>query len=243
MATSSPSVAYHPPIGQIGTLNEGSLHAALKELYARPGDELEVPLEGFVIDIRRGDLLIEVQTSSFAAMGKKLDHLLATYRVIIVHPIAVETYLHKTGAKPRRSPKRSDVYGLFDELVSMPTLLDHPNLELEIVLVVVDKFQEADPTMRRRRGGWRTVDRQLREITARHRFVDVDDLLELVPVGLPDVFTTADLATGAGISRQAAQKMAYCLRSIGLFEPLERTRSGVRYRRAGRPDVGKRPTD
>ena len=60
----------------IGTLNEGSLHAALKERYAEPGDEFEVPLDGFVIDIRRPGQLIEIQTSSFKAMGRKLDRLL-----------------------------------------------------------------------------------------------------------------------------------------------------------------------
>ena len=40
-------------MSDIGTLNEGSLHAALKELYAQPGDQFEVPLDRFVIDIKR----------------------------------------------------------------------------------------------------------------------------------------------------------------------------------------------
>ncbi|MEL7210059.1 MAG: hypothetical protein AAGK32_17820, partial [Actinomycetota bacterium] len=133
----------------IGTLNEGSLHAALKEDYARPGDEFEVPLDGFVIDIRRDDLLIEIQTSSFASMGRKLDHLLAGHRILLVHPIAVETHLDKPDRPVRRSPKRGSVYSVFEELVSMPTLLDHPNLSLEVVLVSVTKIQEADPRARR----------------------------------------------------------------------------------------------
>ena len=51
-------------------LNEGSLHASLKRHYAKNGDEFEVPLDGFVIDILRrrdevDELLVEVQTSSF----------------------------------------------------------------------------------------------------------------------------------------------------------------------------------
>ena len=90
----------------IGTLNEGSLHAALKDHYARPGDRFEQPLDGFVIDIRRDDLLIEIQTGSFAAMGTKLDHLLTEHRMLLVHPIAAETYLERPGAEPRRSPKK-----------------------------------------------------------------------------------------------------------------------------------------
>lgn len=222
--------AYARVITHIGTLNEGSLHAALKDEIARPGDELEVPLDGFVIDIRRGDLLIEVQTGSFAAMGRKLDRILPEYHVLIVHPIAVETYLNKTGAKPRRSPKRGDIYSLFDELVSMPTLLDHPHLAIEVVLVVVDTYQREDPSLRRNRGGWRTYDRGLREIRSSHRFATVSDLRELIPDGLPPVFTTADLARAAGTPRSRAQKMAYCLRDSGLFELVGRSRKGFEYR-------------
>jgi hypothetical protein len=213
----------------IGTLNEGSLHAALKQHYARPGDEFEVPLEGFVIDIRRGDLLIEVQTGSFGAMANKLDRLLGHHRLLLVHPIAVSTRLVRPGAAPRRSPKKGSIYSLFDELVSIPTLLDHPNLTIEVALVAVDRMQAPDPTARRGRGGFRTVDRRLTEIVAVERFTTAADLARLVPPGLPQPFTTADLARCAGIARDSAQKMAFCCAPLGLFVQGPRTRVGHTY--------------
>lgn len=191
-----------------------------------------MPLDGFVIDIRRGDLLIEIQTGSFAAMGNKLDRLLAEHRMLLVHPIAVETHLVKPGARPRRSPKRGSIHGLFEELVSIPTLLDHPNLSIEVALVSVTKIQLADPTMRRGRGGFRTADRILREVIERRRFDRATDLLTLVPTDLPAEFTTADLAARAGIGRDVAQRIAYCLRALGLFVEVGRTKAGVRYARA-----------
>ena len=162
-------------------------------------------------------------------MGNKLDHLLAEHRILVVHPIAVETRLEKPGAKPRKSPKRGSIYELFEELVSIPTLLDHPNLSLEVALVSVTKVQESDPTMRRGRGGFRTTDRVLREVFARHRFDRTTDLLTLVPDGLPAEFTTADLASQARVGRDVAQRMAYCLRAIGLFREVGRTKAGIRY--------------
>ncbi|MEM7095114.1 MAG: hypothetical protein AAF567_19100 [Actinomycetota bacterium] len=217
----------------IGTLNEGSLHAALKERYAEPGDDFEVPLDGFVIDVRRGDLLIEIQTSGFAAMGKKLDRVLGEYRVQLVHPIAVETWLARPDTRERKSPKRLSVYNLFDELVSVPTLLDHPKLALDIVLIRQTKFQEFDPKARRRRGGYRTVDRRLREVIGVERFESVEDLCRLIPDGLPDEFTTADLARLGGFNRQMAQKMAYCFRPLGVFEEIGRTKAGITHRLAG----------
>jgi hypothetical protein len=209
------------------------LHAALKADYAEPGDQFEMALDGFVIDIRRADLLIEIQTGSFAAMGRKLDHLLAEHRILLVHPIAVETYLEKPGAKSRKSPKRGSIHSLFEELVSIPTLLDHPNLSLEVVLVSVTKIQAADPKARRGRGGFRTTDRVLREIIGRRRFDDPVDLLQLVPGDLPPIFTTADLAHHAGVGRDVAQRMAYCFRSLGIFDEQRRTRAGIEYSRTG----------
>ncbi len=223
------------PLPHIGTLNEGSLHAALKDHYAQPGDAFEVPLRGFVIDILRdqgtaSELLIEVQTGSFAAMGNKLDHLLADHRMLLVHPIAVETILEKPGARPRRSPRKGSIYSLFDELVSIPTLLDHPNLSLDVVLVSVAKTQVVDAKARRGRGGFRTIDRRLETIHQTHRFDDVSDLRSLLPDGLPDRFTTKDLAELGGFSRDAAQKLAYCFRAACLFDELDRTRAGIHYR-------------
>ena len=213
----------------IGTLNEGSLHAALKDHYAQPGDRFEVPLERFVIDIWRPDLLIEIQTGSFAAMGNKLDRLLSEHRMLLVHPIAVASWLQRPGAKPRKSPKRASVMSVFEQLVSIPTLLDHPNLTLDVVLCSVTKVQVEDPKARRGRGGYRTADRVLREIHEVHRFQSPADLMRLVPEGLPDRFTTADLASLGKFSRDDAQRMAYCLRTLGLFVEHDRTKAGINY--------------
>ncbi len=218
-------------MSDIGTLNERSLHRSLKELLAERGDEFEVPVGNFVVDIKRGSEIIEIQTSSFGAMARKLDVLLDAHTVRIVHPIAIETYLHRDKRKPRRSPKKGTVYSLLDELVSLPTMLDHPNLTVDAVLVSVDKIQRFDDRARRGRGGWVTVDRRLREIHEWQRFKTTGDLLALLPLGLPSHFTTADIAPEVG-SRTAAQRLVYCLRQLGSIEVVDRTRSGVVYQLA-----------
>ena len=185
----------------------------------------------FVADIARGDDLIEIQTGSFAALGRKLDHLLAEHRILVVHPVIVERIIEREGARPRRSPKRGELLDVFDQLVSIPTLLDHPHFALEVVTVSVVERRVADPSRRRGRGGDRTTDRRLREVLGRHRFERPTDLLELVPTDLPDPFTTADLARLLGTTRDRAQKIAYCLRALDLFVDRGRTRAGVRYGR------------
>ena len=72
------------------TYREGSLHAALKALYARPGDLVEEKVDGFVVDVVRTEELIEIQTASFASMTAKLERLTENHRVALIHPIAVE---------------------------------------------------------------------------------------------------------------------------------------------------------
>ena len=182
-----------------------------------------------------GDLLVEIQTGSFGAMGAKLDRVLSDHEVVLVHPIAVRTRLERTttaGEVRRRwSPRRGSVLHLFEELVSIPTLLDHPHLSLEIVLLTERRIQVEDRRLRRGRGGYRTVDRQVEEIVERRRFSSPDDLADLLPPDLPDEFTTADIATGLGCGRDLAQKMAFCLRAAEQIEVMGRTRAGYHYRR------------
>jgi hypothetical protein len=149
--------------------------------------------------------------------------------MLLVHPIEAETFLARPGGKARRSPKRGSVFGIFEELVSIPTLLDHPNLTLDVVLVSVTKVQHADRRVRRGRGGFRTTDRQLREVLEIRRFAGTDDLAALLPVGLPPEFTTADIATRAQVSRDLAQRMAFCFRALNVIKEVGRTRAGIRY--------------
>ena len=213
----------------IGTQSEGSLHAALKLHMSQPGDRFEVPLGGFVVDIVRGDTLIEIQTGGFAAMGRKLDHLLADHHVHIVHPIAVDSWIERREHPTRKSPKHGCLHDVFAELVSVPTMLDHPNCTIEVLLVQVDVIKVADPTMRRRRGGWRTVDRRLRAIVDRHGLRTPADLVALLPDGLPAEWTTKDVADLGALPRRTAQQMAYVLKANELVREVGRDRAGVRY--------------
>src|SRR4051794_6973978 len=90
----------------IGVMREGPLHAALKAWLARPGDRLEVPVDGFVIDLVRADgELVEIQTGSFSPLRSKMDALLDAYRVRIVHPIPSLRRIVRVDADGRCCPR------------------------------------------------------------------------------------------------------------------------------------------
>ncbi len=141
----------------IGTLRESSLHAALKQWYAQPGDAFEVRIDGYFIDIQRGSTLIEIQTRNFAALRRKLRALVEAHPVQLIHPIAQEkTIVKLASSRPlrptqrRKSPRRGQLTHLFAELVSMPDLIAHPNFSLAVVLT-----REEEIPQRGRGGSWR----------------------------------------------------------------------------------------
>lgn len=218
----------------IGSLNETALHAALKTAVAPQGSRFEVDVDGYVIDVVAGELLIEVQTRSLGKLKPKLGALLPSHRMRLVVPIAERRYLVKlsdagTADRRRLSPKRGALLSVFAELVAFPELLDHSNLELEILLTDQIEFRSLQPGKAWRRRGWVTVGRELLAVNSRTLLCRPDDLLTLLPCDLPDVFSTADLARGAHVSRRLAQQTTYCLRRLELIEVVGKSGNTVLY--------------
>lgn len=220
----------------IGLLNEKPLHASLKQWYARPGDRFEVAVDGFVIDIVRDDLLIEIQTRNFAAINAKLSRLTRSYEVRLVYPVVQEKWIVRSATNRggvtvrRKSPKRGRVEDLFWELVSIPRLLSNPNFSLEVLMIREEEVRRYDGRRKRwRRKGWITEGRRLVEVVDRRLFEKAADWLAFVPDELQS-FTTKDLASVADTKRELAQKMAYCLREARMIELIGRQGRANLYR-------------
>ena len=206
------------------TYREGSLHAELKARYAMaaPGSSVEAQVAGFVVDVERGDELVEIQTASFASARRKLEALVVSHRVVLVHPIPVEKWLVVVDAdgaivRRRRSPRRGLPLDLFEELVSFPGLIGHPNFRIELPLTCEEDVRGPVPDGKRfrRPRTWVRLDRRLISVEATLRVDRPLDLLRLLPTGLPDPFTTADIVTATGRSRRLAMRAAYCLAHAG----------------------------
>jgi hypothetical protein len=220
----------------IGSLNESPLHQALKALYATESSVQEVAVGAYVADVLHPDQVIyEIQTSGFGRLRRKLGVLLESHRIVVVHPVVVTRYIHRLTddvdvvIRPRRSPKRGRIADLLLQLVSLPELLDHPNFELEVVLVELDEYRRV--ARRRRREGWVVVQRRLRSVVGRERFRAPEDLFRLLVNELADPFSTAELATAMDASRSIAQKLAFCLRACGRIEPCGKRGNSILYRR------------
>lgn len=206
----------------IGLLNEKALHASLKQWYARPGDRFEVTVGGFVIDIVRDDLLIEIQTGNFASIKAKLTRLVDSHQVRLIYPIAQERWIVRSssdrngGLIRRKSPKRGRWEDLFREMVSIPQLLANPNFSLEVLLIREEETRRFEGKRQWRRGGWAIDVRRLLDVVDRRVFQSAD-WRGCLPVGL-ELFTASDLATATDTRSDLAQKMAYCLRQGHVIE-------------------------
>jgi len=214
----------------IGVMREGPLHAAVKELLAEPGDELEVPVGGYVIDVVRADgELVEVQTGNFGPLGKKLDALLDEHRVRIVYPVAASRRIvrideHGAVVSARRSPKRATVVELFDKLVSFPSLLTHPNLSIEVLLLSEDHVRAPEPVVNRRGRKKDPGERRLVEVLDRIVLKTPADVCAALPELPVEPFTTRELATLLGCTTMLAQRTVYCLKGMGVIEPAGKRR-------------------
>jgi len=186
---------------------ETSLHRQLKARYGPDrGGRSEVVIGGFRIDAVDPDgTLIEVQSAALGPLRGKLARLLPDHRIRVIKPVVVSRRIVRRARadgpdlSARSSPKRGDPVEVFD-----------------VLAVAIDEVR----IPRRRRPGYAVVDRRLREILGTTTLHAAGDVWALLPVGLPDPFTTRELADRLDRPEPFAQRVAYCLRLAGAVDVL-----------------------
>jgi hypothetical protein len=142
-----------------------------------------------------------------------------------VHPIAAERRIVRADAggeirSLRRSPRRGTPLEVFDKLVAFPSLLTHPNLTIEVLLVREDHVRALRPPASASR--WRRRDpgeRRLVDVLDRIELRSVADVRGLLPALPPEAFSTRELGSMLGCTLLLAQRIAYCLRILSILEP------------------------
>jgi hypothetical protein len=209
---------------EIGSRNESSLHSAIKNWYARPGDKLEEKVDNFVVDIVRDGLVIEIQTKNFYAIRQKLQKLVENHNLRLVYPIPKVKWITKVakfGGKvisKRRSPRKGHITDLFNELLRIPELINHENFSVEVLMIEEDEIRCADGKGSWRRKGVSIRDRKLLGVVEQVRFTNRQDFLKLLPENLSRPFSNKNLAKALGIPLYRARRTNYCLRKMGALK-------------------------
>lgn len=208
-------------------MNEHSLHSEIKKFYSLPNDLLEVKLMDYVVDILRGDLIIEVQTKNFSALKRKLQALSKKYHVRLVYPLTEKkwiTYVNKDDilVNRRKSPRNGKLTDVFSELVRIPNMLRENNFSLEVLFIDEEEIRCDDGKGSWRRNGISIKERRLIRVNKRLLFQNKSDYLRIIPDNLNEFFTNRLLAKSAGISVRVARQITYCLRKSGFIRVTEK---------------------
>jgi len=222
----------------IGTLNESSLHKDLKRWVQEPGDQVEVPVDGFIIDIKRGELLIEIQSGNVSKVKGKIVKLTKEYPLRLLLPIPEDKWIVRLGEDGteiigrRKSPKHGSYLDLFSELVRIPRMILDENFSLEVILTQEEELRQHEQGRAWRRRGWVIRERRLLEVIDQRCFSTKKDLASLLPTQIRDLFTTADLVEHLSIKPRLARQMAYCLRKVGIINAVGKRGNFKLYTRA-----------
>lgn len=222
-----------PAVGDIGILNEKTLHATLKRWLDGDVTHHEVLLPcGSVADIFDGERVTEIQTGNYSGFRKKLTRLLDIYPVTVVYPLVRRKWVvwidPETGetTAPRRSPRTGSFTDAGRELIYILPCLTHPNLTLRLLLVDVEEHRLADGWGNGGKRGSHRAERYPRTIEGEVTLTAPADYGALLPVGLPCPFTAAQFGKAAHMQGRALSGCLKLLLSMGV---LTREKEGRSY--------------
>ncbi len=191
----------------IGTLNEKTIHNALKYYYCDESGH-EARFGGFYADGACEDGFLEVQSANFTYLAKKLPRMLAVSRVTVVYPFERMTHLYsineQTGEVISESHRTNNSYSkLFLELYRLKAFLTNPNLTIRIAELEIDKKVYYKDERKLRRRGMKK-EKCPTALLGERVLGCAEDYARFLPEGLDGQFTRAELqkltrSTDAGL--------------------------------------------
>jgi len=210
--------------GGIGTLGEKTVHSLLKNYYCPDSAKQEIKVGSFVADICTEDGIIEIQTRGFNKLRKKLAAFLQLAPVTIVYPVHNIKWIRWVNPQsgeispPRKSPKPGTPYLIFQELFWIKDFLLDPNLRLKIVMMNLEEYRLLNGWSKDKKKGSTRSDRIPTELVQEISISCPEDYRQLIPIGLPEEFTSLDFKKASGLSRSASQTALNLLFHVGVVD-------------------------
>lgn len=221
----------------VGTLQEKTIHAVLKNYYEPDPTKQEQKVAGFVADIFTGEEIIEIQTRGFYKLRRKLEAFLPLYPVTIVYPVVRKKWLRwvnpDTGevSKPRKSPKCGTVFALFPELYRIKMLLPNDNLRLRVVLLDVEEYRFLNGWSQDKKRGSTRSDGIPVALGEEYTLKTAFDYSVLLPDSLPEEFTSLDLCKVLHCNRALAGVTMNVLSHLNAVQKTGHKGNAILYRR------------
>ena len=218
----------------IGTYQEKTVHAVLKNYFEPYSDSQEQKIGGFIADIVGENGIIEIQTAGFDKLRRKLSCFLEVSRVTVVHPIPLNKWIlyidPKTGtiSKKRKSPKVGSPYEIFPELYKIKPLLNDPNLRICIVMLDIEEYHSSSEIHSRKM--YTRYDRIPISLCDEIYLDCKADWLCFIPSDLPSEYTSSEFAAKANISIDLSRLTLNILTKLGITERIGKKQNSYLYR-------------
>ena len=203
-------------VNGIGTYSESTLHAVLKNYYEPDPSSHELRLGKYVADIIGQEGIIEIQTHQLFRLKEKISNFLSVSRVSVVFPVIKDKYVVWSDAETgkmsgkRKSTKHETVYTAVSELYPLREFILNPGFRFIVPIITAVDYK----SFKRNKYGRKT---------------DVHRL-NCIPIDLTDeIFTSADFAREARISKSSASNVLRLLYDAGVVVRTGRVGNAWKY--------------
>ena len=193
----------------IGTYRERSQHLVLKKYFEENAELHEVPVGGYIADIKKGNDITEIQTSGFGSLRRKLEAFSALdYSVTVVYPSPVRQRIiwvdpdtgERTQGRLINRPKA--VYKLLPELLYISDFFGNEKICVRAVLLCSESVRLLDGFGDDRKSHATKLDTVPVEILDITDIRDADALRALLPFNKGQNLKSGDISKLLSLSRR-----------------------------------------
>lgn len=234
--TAEACLAEHRAEG-IGTYKERSQHYILKNYFEPDADLHEIPVCGFVADIKRDREIIEIQTSGFSAMRRKLEAFSNEgYDVTVVYPVAAaqrvvwidpETGEGKSGNTTRR---QKNIFKLLPQLLYTYELFEKGAFRVLAVMLVSDSIRVLDGRGKGRKIGATKLDTVPTELIDTATVENAADVFRLLPFYDGEMLKSAEISKRLGLIRRNLSAAIKLLVLLKILTPCKKEGNSIIYK-------------
>lgn len=226
---------FGPDSKGIGIYNEKSLHRILKKFFCDDESCFEKKVGRYIADIFDGEVIIEVQSSSFYPLKEKLKYYLeeTPYSVILVHPVIADKTIINADKDSgeiksiRKSPKRECLWDVLPEMFWLKECIPSSKLTIRLVFVSAKEYRYSERVRFRRSGAY---DSTLvpEELLGYEEFFDTKDYYDYIPAPLrgAEGFSASEYSS---VSKLKGRKLSLALGFLCAVGLLRKEKQGRKW--------------
>lgn len=208
----------------IGTYKEFSLHSVLKRHYCGDKSFHEIPCCGYIADIKQENRIIEIQTSGFYTMKKKLEAFLEDNSVTVVYPVIerkIVSWIEPGSGEitaSNKSPKRLSAATILTEIYGVRELILNGKLSFDAVILEATDYKLLDGFGKDKKRHATKIDRVPTDLIDIIHLTTKEDYKKLIPYKANEEFAAEDFAKACRMNKANAYKALKTLSVLGIVE-------------------------